>query len=159
MLLEKSRERPTKLTGAVTMNHTNDPLIGEERFVQESLRARERFVHAATDDVEIRDGRLARLKLHMNADAWRGGRPPFEHAKLAQTGTHSFAADVDFCRAVMDRRDGSLQPERTDRHPAADGGCMMRGSRLLLGANRLGETLHDGVDRGSRGASRRTRIS
>ena len=76
MLLEKSAQRPLQLAGAVAVNQPDGPLIGQQRLVEEPLRARDRFVHAAADHVQIRRRRLARLQLDIDLDAGRRrGRP------------------------------------------------------------------------------------
>ena len=53
MLLQESGERTLQLTGAVSMNEADDVLIAQERFVEEALRARDRLIHGAPDDVQV----------------------------------------------------------------------------------------------------------
>ena len=48
MLLQEPAQRPLQLAGAVAVNEPHGALIGQQRFVEEPLRARDRLVHACS---------------------------------------------------------------------------------------------------------------
>src|SRR5262245_57242917 len=54
MLLQKPGQRPFQLACPVPMDEANDAPVGQERFVEEALRARNGFIHRAPDHIEIR---------------------------------------------------------------------------------------------------------
>src|SRR5207344_2992936 len=97
MLLEKSRQCPFQLTGAIAMDEPDHALIGHERFVEESLRPGQRFVDGAANDIEIERRRRCiaaaiQLDVHLCA-GWRGRRGCY-HPEFSDARPHSLAADV-----------------------------------------------------------------
>ena len=78
MLLQKSRERPLQLTGAVAVDEADDALVAQQRLVEKPLGPRE--ASSTVQPMTLRSGgdRLARLQLDVDArrcDAGRA-RPP-----------------------------------------------------------------------------------
>ncbi len=53
MLLQKAGERPLELPGAVSVDQPHDPLIGQQRLVEEPLGPGDRFVDGAPDHVQV----------------------------------------------------------------------------------------------------------
>ena len=131
MLLQESGQRALQLTGAVPVDETHDPLIGQQRLVEKPLRARDGFVDAAADDVEIGRGRLARLQFHMYFDAAAGGRGSCagDQTQVAEAGAHPLAAHVEVRRAVVNRGDDRFEPEAADDHAVAHRHPAVRGVR------------------------------
>src|SRR4051812_29584873 len=53
MLLEEAGEGAFQLSGAVAVNEAERALIAEQRLVEESLGARERFINSAANHIQI----------------------------------------------------------------------------------------------------------
>src|SRR5439155_1054611 len=102
MLLEEPRQRAFQLARAVAVNHSNDALIGEERFVEKPFRPRDRLVDAAANHVQVRGSRLARLQLYVDADLRRRRGTAADDAQIAHAGPHPLAAGVEVGDHVVD---------------------------------------------------------
>ena len=89
-------------------------LIGQQRFVQESLGPRERFVHAASDDVQVR--RLVVSRGCRSTWTLTFARPPARRQRpgVAQARAHALAAHVEIGGTVVDRRDDGFESEAAD---------------------------------------------
>ena len=120
-LLQKARERPFELPGAIPVDHAHDALIAEQRFVQEALRACDGFVDAASDDVQIGRRAVARLQLHLDVDSsGPRRRPRAQHPQIADTRAHPLATDVEVRGAVVHRRHHPFEPEAADHDAVAN---------------------------------------
>src|SRR3954469_14483239 len=155
VLLQKSGERALQLAGAVAVDQAQHALIGQQRLVEEPLRARQRLVHGAADDIQIRRRRFTRLQLDVHIDARRRRRAA-DHLQIADAGAHPLAADVEIGGAIVNRGDGRFEAEAADDDAGTD---RDQAGRQRLGAGNLCcrtvvGARGDRVDRGSRIAAR-----
>src|SRR5512142_93977 len=121
MLLEEAGERTLQLTRAVSVNEAHDALIGQERFVEEPLRARDRFVDRAADHIQIRRRRVARLERDRDVHPGRrGSRRVADEAQVAQARAHPLPADVEIRGAVVKAGDDGFEAEAADDDAIAD---------------------------------------
>jgi hypothetical protein len=127
MLLKEAGERPLQLTGSVTVNHADRPLIGQQRFIEEPLGARQRFVDAAPDDVQICGGRVARLQIDGDLDLSGSRRCAADDLQIANARPHPFAADVDLGGVVVNGGDDPFEAEAADDHAIANRRLPRRG--------------------------------
>ena len=104
------------------MDEPNHALIGQQRLVEESLRAGDRFVHGAADHVQVGGRRVARLQFDVDVDA-RGcrRRAAVHDAQIAEARPHPFAADVEIRRSIVNARDNRLETEAAHDHAIARG--------------------------------------
>ena len=81
MSFQKTADRLLQLAGAVAVDDAHGALIGDERLVEEPLRARKRLVNRQPDHVEIRQHAFARHKIDVHAHGrGRRGRALFRRA-------------------------------------------------------------------------------
>jgi hypothetical protein len=119
MLLKKSRKRSFELASSIPVNDPNRALIVQQRFVEEALGFRERFVHTASNHVQIDRRCLARLKIYANADLRRRGGWT-DDAQIAQARPHSLAADIEIGRMLVNRCHHRLEAQRAEDDAVAD---------------------------------------
>src|SRR5262249_16854912 len=121
--LQEVPDRAAQLSGAESVNQPDAVELGHERFVEEFLRSRESFIDRAADHVQFREWPFAGLEIDVHPYArWlrRTRRGRGNHPQLVELGAQTFAADVHFGFAIVERLHSTFEPERTNQHPIAN---------------------------------------
>ena len=104
MLLQERLQALAQLAGAVAVDDAHLAQVGDHRVVEKARHAVDRLVHRAADHVDLAEQALARLQVHVDADARLAGRlrrtgPPitrrsFTLARIRLPRTSTSACDA-----------------------------------------------------------------